>query len=59
MNLILMQTELPPTVVANEHRRTYLETLRQADTGNLAPFVVFSGQAAETTLRTLLHDLNG
>jgi len=38
MNLILMQAALPPIIVANERRRTYLDTLRQADAGDLAPF---------------------
>lgn len=58
MNLILMQAGYPPVVVANEQRRAYLETLRQADAGDIAPFLVFIAASAETTLAGLVHDLN-
>lgn len=57
MNLILMQDSYPPIVVANEERRAYLDSLRQADAGDIAPFISFIAASTETTLANLLKDL--
>ncbi|MGH6814492.1 MAG: Fic family protein [Hyphomicrobiaceae bacterium] len=57
-NLVLMRAEFPPAVIANERRRAYLDALRRADAGELAPFLSFVGEAAETTLQALARDLS-
>ena len=57
MNLMLMQAGYPPVVVANEQRRTYLDTLRQADAGDIVPFLSFIAASTEATMTNLVQDL--
>ncbi len=49
MNLIFIKKRLPPGVIRNERRRFYLDTLAEADKGNLEPFVRFVGESLVST----------
>jgi Fic family protein len=57
MNLIFMKEGLPPAVIRNEQRRLYLETLSQADRGDLEPFVSFVGKSLVNTQRAIMENL--
>jgi len=50
MNLLLIKQGYPFTVVRNYDRRRYYDTLRNADGGDLAPFVNFIGRCVEESL---------
>lgn len=49
MNLILMKHELTPAIIEVEKRQQYIESLKQADDGDLTPFTEF---VADATLKT-------
>lgn len=57
MNLILIKKGFPPAVIKNEERRVYLDTLAQADKGNLGPFVTFVGKSLIATQEAMVKDL--
>ena len=56
MNLILMQQHYVPAIIRNEYRRHYLETIRQADKGDLQPFIQFIAKSLLETQETMLSD---
>lgn len=41
LNNLLIKSDLPPAIVAVEDRDHYLQALREADRGNIHPFVMF------------------
>jgi Fic family protein len=57
MNLILIKKGLPPAVVRNEKRRKYLESLAEADKGDLLPFILFVGAELINTQKVILENL--
>jgi Fic family protein len=57
MNLILIQNGYPPAVILNIDRKRYYKALKEADTGNLAPFVGFVGRSVERSLLIYLNAL--
>ena len=57
MNLIFIKKGLPAAVIRNEQRRLYLDTLAQADKGNLEPFVRFVGTSLVNTQKTIVENL--
>jgi Fic family protein len=57
MNLILIRKRYPPAIIRREERRRYLETLAQADQGNLEPFLHFITASLLQTQTTLLQTL--
>ena len=54
MNLILMQKGYPVTVILNNDRKKYYDTLKKADFGDIKPFVDFVGRMAERSLNLYL-----
>jgi len=50
MNVVLMKSGYPPTVIERIHRQQYYRILAQADAGNPAPLVNFVGRAVERSL---------
>lgn len=58
MNLILMNKGYFPAVVKLENKRKYLETLSEADRGNLKPFVEFIVNTIITTKQSVLEVLD-
>ncbi len=58
MNLILLKKGYPPAIVKTEERRSYLETLRQADNGDLAPVLRFIARSLISTQEMILDELN-
>lgn len=59
MNLMLLRRGFAPGVVRNEDRNLYLDTLAQADKGDLQPFVAFILNSLKRTLEVMAKDLNG
>lgn len=57
MNLILIKKQLAPAIIKKEQRRAYLESLRLADRGNLAPFAELVAQSLINTQQVILKDL--
>lgn len=57
MNLILIKAGYPPAIIRNEERRKYLNTLTEADSGNLNPFAVFAVHSCVSTFKMILEDL--
>jgi Fic family protein len=57
MNLIFIKKGLPPGVIRNERRRFYLDTLAEADKGNLEPFVRFVGESLVSTQKVIVENL--
>lgn len=55
MNLILMRSGYPPTVIQRINRRQYYHVLDQADTGKPAALVNFVGRAVERSLNLYLE----
>ncbi|KOC63330.1 Adenosine monophosphate-protein transferase FICD like protein [Habropoda laboriosa] len=54
MNMILMQAGYPPVIIHKQHRHTYYENLRIANTGDIRPFVRFIAECTEQTLDLFL-----
>ncbi|MCK4730186.1 MAG: Fic family protein [Candidatus Aenigmarchaeota archaeon] len=54
MNLILMQKGYPVTIILNNDRKKYYDTLKKADFGDIKPFVNFVGRMAERSLNLYL-----
>ncbi|WP_319779595.1 Fic family protein [Maridesulfovibrio sp.] len=59
MNLILMKNGYLPAVINNENRQDYIESLHQADKGELAPFCVFVSQSLRETQESVVKILEG
>ena len=55
MNLLLMRSGYPPTIILRINRRQYYRTLAQADAGRVAPLVNFVGRAVERSLTLYLE----
>jgi hypothetical protein len=55
MNLLLMRTGYPPTIIQRANRRQYYRVLAQADAGNVAPLANFVGRAVERSLTLYLE----
>jgi Fic family protein len=62
MNLILMKKGFFPAVIKTERKRKYLESIHEADKGDINPFIMFvAGELIETqekVLRDLKSELN-
>jgi Fic family protein len=56
MNLILMHRGIVPAVVRIETKRRYLDVLKQADLGDLTPFIKFVAEATRETQQSI-HDV--
>lgn len=57
MNLLLMQAGYPLVIILRNDRKKYYSVLSQADKGNVAPLVLFIGQAVERSLNIYLKTL--
>jgi Fic family protein len=57
MNLVLIKRRYPPAIIRMEDRRQYLETLSQADKGDLQPFAMLVANSLIATQKTILEDL--
>ena len=57
MNLVLMKQGFPPAIVKIEQRRAYLESLAQADQGNLSPFIELVAKSLIQTQKSIMEDL--
>jgi Fic family protein len=55
MNLILIRSGYPPTVILRVNRGQYYRALLHADNGRLAPLVNFVGRAVERSLTLYLE----
>ncbi len=55
MNLILMQSGYPITIILNNDRKKYYSVLKTADLGNIAPFVNFIARMVERSLSIYLN----
>ncbi|MBF0450756.1 MAG: Fic family protein [Candidatus Magnetomorum sp.] len=58
MNLILMIKGYPPAVIRNEHRRHYLDALRNGDQGFFTPFIELVATCIIDTQKIIITDLN-
>ncbi|MDO4697690.1 MAG: Fic family protein [Pasteurellaceae bacterium] len=58
MNLILIKAGYFPAVVKNEEKFRYLETLNQADQGDISVFIRFILTQLKNTLQNVIDDLN-
>lgn len=59
MNLFLMQDGYPPVMIRQEDRNAYYAALRQADAGNLEPFVAYIGENMLHSLEIYLRGAKG
>jgi len=59
MNLILLRAGYPPAIIRSADRAGYLEALRQADGGDVEPFIRFVLAAVVATETGILADLGG
>lgn len=57
MNLVLMKKGFPPTIIKIEQRRAYLESLAEADKGDMDNFIELITKALIQTQKTILGDL--
>lgn len=57
MNLILIAKGFPPAIIKNENRRKYLETLMEADKGDLNRFTEFIAESCIETQKSVLDNL--
>lgn len=57
MNLILIRKKYPPAIIRREERRRYLETLAQADQGDVEPYVHFIASSLHQTQAAILQEL--
>ena len=58
-NLYLMREGYPPLVLKRENRKRYYSSLRDADNGNLGPFVNFIAKAMDESLTYYLSIFGG
>lgn len=59
MNLLLMQYHFPPVVIKQQHRNDYYYALRQADGGDLLPFIEFIGENLVHSMEIYLRGARG
>ena len=59
MNLLLLQDGYPPVVLKKEDRYTYYAALRQADVGELTPFIELIGENLVHSLDIYLRGARG
>jgi Fic family protein len=59
MNLILMRDGFPPVVIKQETRQEYLQALREADQGTIAPLVELVSQTALRSLDLAVRAAKG
>ena len=59
MNFILMQNGYPPVVVKTEDKENYFAALRQADAGNITPFIEYIGKNLEQSLELMIRGAKG
>jgi len=59
MNFILMQNAYPPVVIRTDDKENYFAVLRQADAGNLEPFIEYIGENLEHSLTLMLKGARG
>lgn len=57
MNLILLRKQFSVAVIKTEDRRKYLECLKQADRGNIDPFIQFIASSLNWTQQAILDEL--
>jgi len=57
MNLILIKNAYPPAIIRMTERRLYLNTLSQADKGDLKPFYSFIANSLIKTQELILENL--
>lgn len=57
MNLILLKKGFFPAVIRVENRLNYIESLQEADGGNLEPFVLFITQELIATLEDVISNI--
>ena len=57
MNLILMRSGYPPTVILKVDRKKYYRVLNQGNLGNLNPFLNFIGRSIERSLIIYLNSI--
>ncbi|KAM7540922.1 hypothetical protein Aperf_G00000030075 [Anoplocephala perfoliata] len=55
MNLILMRAGLPPAIIRQEDRCTYYESLKDANAGDVRPFIRFIADSAEKVIDEYLR----
>ena len=54
---LLMKQGLFPAVIRTEKKRLYLEALKQADSGNISPFIQFVASELIQTQEKVIADL--
>ncbi len=57
MNLLLMKHDFFPAVIKTERKRKYLNTLQEADKGNIYPFIQFMASELIETQESVINDL--
>jgi len=57
MNLILIKKGYPVAIIKNENRRKYLESLHQADKGDINPFLKFMATSLIDTENIIFQEL--
>jgi hypothetical protein len=55
MNLVLMRSGLPPVVIRVNERTLYYQCLKDANAGDIRPFIRFITQCMEMTLKEYLY----
>lgn len=55
MNFILMQAGYPPVIIPVEQRSRYYVALKQANDGDLRPFIRFVAEHADKALQVCFH----
>ncbi len=56
-NLVLLRGEYYPAIIEVERRLEYLKALKEADKGNLVPFIQFTADAVFRTQRIVLDEV--
>ncbi len=59
MNLLLMHYHYPPVVIKQQERNAYYYALRQADAGDLSPFIEFIGENLIHSMEIYLRGARG
>lgn len=59
MNLLLMHYHYPPVVIKQQDRNAYYYALRQADAGDLSPFIEFIGENLIHSMEIYLRGARG
>ncbi len=57
MNLILMRGGYPPAIIKVENREDYIQSIREADNGDLSSFVSFITESLIETLEQITSDI--